>query len=192
MNAKRKILEKIVRVDQAGEVGAQQIYEGQKLVFKTLKNKKDFDQISRMAGEEKEHLDYFNELAKKESIKPTRLSNLFGVGAFAMGIGTALLGRKAAYVCTEAVEEVIEAHYQKQIDELEDIHDDVREKIIKFQEDEVEHKNTAINQGSQQTFGYSILRKTINETTKLAIFMAERYYYFSSCISQYRKSIQLS
>ena len=51
MNAKRKILEKIVRVDQAGEVGAQQIYEGQKLVFKTLKNKKDFDQISRMAGE---------------------------------------------------------------------------------------------------------------------------------------------
>jgi ubiquinone biosynthesis monooxygenase Coq7 len=128
-----------------------------------------------MAGEEKEHLDYFNELAKKESIKPTKLSNLFGVGAFAMGIGTALLGRKAAYVCTEAVEEVIEAHYQKQIDELEGIHDDVREKIIKFQEDEVEHKNTAINQGSQQTFGYSILRKTINETTKLAIFMAERY-----------------
>ena len=55
MNAKRKILEKIVRVDQAGEVGAQQIYEGQKLVFKTLKNKKDFDQISRMAGEEKRH-----------------------------------------------------------------------------------------------------------------------------------------
>ena len=175
MNAKRKILEKIVRVDQAGEVGAQQIYEGQKLVFKTLKNKKDFDQISRMAGEEKEHLDYFNELAKKESIKPTKLSNIFGVGAFAMGIGTALLGRKAAYVCTEAVEEVIEAHYQKQIDELEGIHDDVRKKIIKFQEDEVDHKNTAINEGSQQTLGYSILRKTINETTKLAIFMAERY-----------------
>ena len=175
MNAKRIILEKIVRVDQAGEVGAQQIYEGQKLVFKTLKNKKDYDQISRMANEEKEHLDYFNELAKKESIKPTKLSNLFGVGAFAMGIGTALLGRKAAYVCTEAVEEVIEAHYQKQIDELDGIHDDVREKIIKFQEDEVDHKNTAINEGSQQTFGYSILRKTINETTKLAIFMAERY-----------------
>ena len=78
-------------------------------------------------------------------------------------------------VCTEAVEEVIEAHYQKQIDELEGIHDDVREKIIKFQEDEVDHKNTAINEGSQQTLGYSILRKTINETTKLAIFMAERY-----------------
>ena len=53
MNAKRKILEKIVRVDQAGEVGAQQIYEGQKLVFKTLKNKKDFDQISRMAKKKK-------------------------------------------------------------------------------------------------------------------------------------------
>ena len=37
MNAKEKILEKIIRVDQAGEVGAQQIYEGQKLVFKLFR-----------------------------------------------------------------------------------------------------------------------------------------------------------
>ena len=62
MNAKEKIIEKIIRVDQAGEVGAQQIYEGQKLIFKILKNNKDFQEVSRMADEEKEHLDYFNNL----------------------------------------------------------------------------------------------------------------------------------
>ena len=53
MNVKEKILKKIIRVDQAGELGAQQIYQGQKMIFKLQKNKKDFDQISKMAADEK-------------------------------------------------------------------------------------------------------------------------------------------
>ena len=39
MNAKNKIIERIVRVDQAGEVGAQRIYNGQKMVFRLLQLK---------------------------------------------------------------------------------------------------------------------------------------------------------
>lgn len=175
MNAKEKILEKIIRVDQAGEVGAQQIYEGQKLVFKLLKNERDLAEVTRMCEEEKEHLDYFNKLARERNVKPTKLSKLFDTGAFVMGVSTALMGSKAAYVCTEAVEEIIEEHYQQQIDQLEGIDEDVRKKIIKFQEDEVNHKNTAIDMGSKDAFGYKILRKVINDTTKAAIFFAERY-----------------
>ena len=85
------------------------------------------------------------------------------------------MGSKAAYVCTEAVEEIIEEHYQQQIDQLEGIDEDVRKKIIKFQEDEVNHKNTAIDMGSKDAIGYKVLRKVINDTTKAAIFFAERY-----------------
>jgi ubiquinone biosynthesis monooxygenase Coq7 len=77
-------------------------------------------------------------------------------------------------VCTEAVEEIIEKHYQKQIDQLEGVDKELRKKLVKFRDDEVEHKNTAIDEGSRETFGYSVLRKTINETTKAAIFLAER------------------
>ena len=66
MNAKEKILRKIIRVDQAGELGAQQIYQGQKFIFKLRKNMKDFDQISKMASDEKEHLDYFDSLARQK------------------------------------------------------------------------------------------------------------------------------
>ena len=174
MNAKEKILEKIIRVDQAGEIGAQRIYDGQKFIFKVLKNNKDFDEVSRMAIEETEQLNYFNKLASDRNIKSTKLAKLFEAGAFAMGAGTALLGRNAAYVCTEAVEEVIENHYQNQIDQLEGIDDEVREKLVKFQEDEVNHKNTAINMGSQKAPGYNMLRKVISNTTKAAIFLAER------------------
>ncbi len=165
MNVKEKILKKIIRVDQAGELGAQQIYQGQKMIFKLQKNKKDFDQISKMAKDEEEHLDFFDNIAKEKK---------FGIGAYAMGVGTALMGPKAAYVCTEAVEEIIEKHYQKQIDQLEGVDEELRKKLVKFRDDEVEHKNTAIDEGSREAFGYSVLRKTINETTKAAIFLAER------------------
>ena len=174
MNAKEKIIEKIIRVDQAGEVGAQRIYEGQKLVFKIQKNNNDLKEVSRMAEEEKEHLDYFNNLANERKIQPTKLSPIFEVGAFAMGAGSALLGRKAAYICTEAVEEIIEDHYNKQIDQLDGIDDEIKKKIMKFQEDEINHKNTAINMGSQTAPGYNIFRTIVNNTTKAAIFLAER------------------
>ena len=174
MNAKEKIIEKIIRVDQAGEIGAQRIYDGQKLIFKILKNNRDFKEVSRMADEEKEHLDYFNNLANERSVQSTKLAPLFEIGAFAMGAGSALLGRKAAYVCTEAVEEIIEDHYDSQIDQLDGIDDEIKKKIIRFREDEINHKNTAINMGSQTTPGYSVLRKIVNNTTKAAIFFAER------------------
>ena len=174
MNEKEKIIEKIIRVDQAGEIGAQRIYDGQKLIFKILKNNRDLKEVSRMAEEEKEHLDYFNNLANERNVQSTKLAPLFEIGAFAMGAGSALLGRKAAYVCTEAVEEIIEDHYDSQIDQLEGIDDEIKKKIIKFREDEINHKNTAINMGSQTTPGYSVLRKIINNTTKAAIFLAEK------------------
>ena len=171
MFAKDKIIERIVRVDQAGEIGAQRIYNGQKFVFKLFNNKKEYEIFSEMAQEEKEHLDYFNKLAKEKNIKPSKLAPLFDIGAFAMGVGTALIGPKAAYVCTEAVEEVIEQHYNKQIDQLEKIDSDLQKKITKFRNDETHHKETG-NKNSDKS--HPILKKLINKTTEVAIFLAER------------------
>ena len=171
MSAKDKIIERIVKVDQAGEIGAQRIYNGQMAVFKILKNKKEYEVFSKMAEEEKVHLDFFNKIAKERNIKPTKLAPLFDIGAFALGIGTALLGSKAAYVCTEAVEEIIEEHYSKQIDQLENIDEDLRKKIKQFRDDEVNHKHTGISEGKNH---HPLLRKLINRTTEAAIFFAER------------------
>jgi ubiquinone biosynthesis monooxygenase Coq7 len=91
MFAKDKIIERIVRVDQAGEIGAQRIYNGQRFVFKLFNNKKEYEIFSEMAQEEKEHLDYFNKLAKEKNIKPSKLAPLFDIGAFRYG------GRYSSY-----------------------------------------------------------------------------------------------
>jgi ubiquinone biosynthesis monooxygenase Coq7 len=99
------------------------------------------------------------------------LAPLFDIGAFAMGVGTALMGPKAAYVCTEAVEEVIEQHYNKQIDQLDKIDTEIKKNITKFRDDEAHHKDTG-NTNSDKS--YPLLKKLINKTTEAAIFLAER------------------
>ena len=46
------------------------------------------------------------------------LHPLWNVAGFALGVGTALLGPKAAMACTVAVEEVIDEHYADQAAQL--------------------------------------------------------------------------
>jgi|TARA_B110000261_G_C12897331_1_gene282985 ubiquinone biosynthesis monooxygenase Coq7 len=174
MNAKEKLLAKIIRVNQAGELGAQKIYSAQKKVFEFLGKHDDVKEISRMAEEEKEHLDYFNNKIKKHNIRPTILGPIWEIGATAIGLSTAIMGSKAAYTCTEAVEEVIVEHYQNQIDLLEGVDHELQSKIKKFQQDEEGHKQTAIEHGSQQAFAYKILRQVLRKTTQAAVFVAEK------------------
>ena len=115
----QKILEEIIRVDHAGERGAIKIYEGQLLALKTLKRDDDLkDKIEEMKKHEKEHLEYFEKEIQKRKIKPTSLLPLWDVMGVALGFGTALLGKKAAMLCTASVEEVIENHYKNQIKKI--------------------------------------------------------------------------
>jgi ubiquinone biosynthesis monooxygenase Coq7 len=171
MNAKEKLLARIIRVNQAGELGAQKIYTAQKKVFEFLGKYDDVKEISRMAEEEQEHLDYFNAKIKTHNVRPTILGPMWEIGATAIGFSTAIMGSKAAYTCTEAVEEVIVEHYQ---DQLECIDPELQIKIKKFQQDEEGHKQTAIEHGSQQVFAYKILRQILRKTTQAAVFVAEK------------------
>ncbi|MGY9025716.1 MAG: demethoxyubiquinone hydroxylase family protein [Candidatus Pelagibacterales bacterium] len=174
MNEKNKLIDKIIRVNQAGEIGAQRIYDAQRKVLKFLGKHDDVIKISQMAEDEQEHLDFFNAEIKRHNVRPTLLGPVWEFGATAIGISTAIMGPKAAYACTEAVEEVIVEHYQKQIDMLEGVEPELQAKIKKFQKDEEGHKQAAINMGSHQAIGYSVLRKFIRKTTQTAVYLAEK------------------
>ena len=115
----KKILEEILRVDHAGERGAIKIYEGQLLALKTIKEDESLkEKIEKMKEHEKEHLEYFEKEIQKRKIKPTYLLPLWDIMGISLGFGTALLGKKAAMLCTASVEEVIEDHYKNQLKNL--------------------------------------------------------------------------
>ena len=171
----QKTLEEIIRVDHAGERGAIKIYEGQLLALKTIKQDDDLKNlIEEMKEREKEHLEYFEKEIQKRKIKPTYLLPLWDVMGVALGFGTALLGKKAAMLCTASVEEVIEDHYQKQLKKIGNDEKELKTKIEKFKRDEIDHKNTAYETGASKTGIYSIMDKVIKTGSKLAITISEK------------------
>ena len=171
----RKTLEEIIRVDHAGERGAIKIYEGQLLALKTIKQDEALkDKIEEIKEQEKEHLQYFEKEIQKRKIKPTYLLPLWDVMGVALGFGTVLLGKKAAMLCTASVEEVIEDHYQNQLKKIGNDEIDLKAKIEKFKEDEVNHKNIAYETGATNKGLYSVMDKVIKTGSRIAITISEK------------------
>ena len=171
----KKTLEEIIRVDHAGERGAIKIYEGQLLALKTIKQDQDLrDKIEEMKEHEKEHLEYFEKEIQKRKIKPTYLLPLWDIMGVALGFGTALLGKKAAMLCTASVEEVIEDHYHDQLKKLGKDEMNLKAKIEKFKDDEINHKNIAYESGATNKGFYSVMDKVIRTGSRIAITISEK------------------
>ena len=171
----KKKIEEFIRVDHAGERGAIKIYEGQLLALNTVfKDEKLKKTIEEMKLNEKEHLDFFEKELKKRNIKPTKFLPIWDLLGVGLGFGTTLLGKKAAMLCTASVEEVIDVHYQKQINQIEDDEKQLKKKIIKFKEDELHHKDIAYDEGASKEGIYSILDKIIKTGSRIAINISEK------------------
>ena len=171
----KKKIEEFIRVDHAGERGAIKIYEGQLLALNTVvKNNELKKKIEEMQIHEKEHCDYFEKEIKKRNIKPTKLLPLWDLLGVSLGFGSVIMGKKAAMLCTASVEEVIDVHYQNQIDELKIDEKNLKRKIIKFREDELHHKDIAYKAGATKEGLYSIFDKIIKTGSKIAINISEK------------------
>ena len=168
-------LEEFIRVDHAGERGAVKIYEGQLLALNTLVKDENLKKtIEEMKIHEKEHCQFFETEIRKRKIKPTKFLPLWDLLGVGLGFGSTLLGKKAAMLCTASVEEVIDEHYQNQINQLGSDEKNLKKKIIKFREDELHHKDIAYNKGATKKGLYSIMDKIIKTGSKVAINISEK------------------
>ena len=171
----KKTLEEIIRVDHAGERGAIKIYEGQLLALNTFKKNASLkSKIEEMKKQEKEHYEYFDNEIKKRKIQPTKLLPLWDIMGVTLGFGTAMLGEKAAMLCTASVEEVIDGHYKDQTYKLGDDEKELKEKIKKFRQDELDHKEMAYENGATKKGLFGILDKVIKTSSRIAITISEK------------------
>ena len=168
-------VEEFIRVDHAGERGAIKIYEGQLLALNTIiKNDELKKKIEEMQVHEKEHWDYFEKEIKKRNIKPTKFLPLWDLLGVGLGFGSAIIGKKATMLCTASVEEVIDQHYQNQINQLKNDEKELKNKIVKFRNDELQHKDIAYEEGATKKGFYSIMDKIIKTGSKIAIGISEK------------------
>lgn len=170
--SRQKTIAQMVRVNHAGEYGAQQIYKGQIAVL----GKTDVGpMLEHMAEQEQEHLQYFENELTQRRVRPTAMEPIWRVAGYALGVGTALMGKEAAMACTEAVEEVIIDHYQEQLDQLADSDEkDLKKHIQKFKDEEDEHRQIGVDHDAHLSPAYSLLTKFIKAGSKAAIKISER------------------
>jgi ubiquinone biosynthesis monooxygenase Coq7 len=161
----------MIRVDHAGEYGAVRIYEGQLAI---LGNRASGDTIRHMAEQEQHHLKTFDRLVNERRVRPTALEPLWRVAGFALGAATALMGEKAAFACTAAVEEAIDEHYAQQIADLGDRDPALKQTVEEFRADEAVHRQTALDHGAEQAPGYRFLSGAIKAGCRVAIKLSEK------------------
>jgi ubiquinone biosynthesis monooxygenase Coq7 len=150
-----------LRVNHAGEYGAQRIYAGQLAV---LKNHACAAELKHMAAQEQVHLATFNRVLPEYGVRPTALMPLWHVGGWLLGAGSALLGARGAMACTVAVESVITAHYNEQL--AGNVVDSALHKTIaQFRDEEMEHHAIGLEHDAEKTPLYAPLTATIRYVT---------------------------
>lgn len=168
----KEMVDRIVRVDHAGEYGAVRIYQGQ---LSVLGSSPIVGAIREMADQEREHLETFDTLVGERRVRPTALMPIWHVAGYVLGAATAIMGERAAMACTAAIEEVIDEHYADQATRLGDDEADLRATIEKFRKDELEHRDTALKHDAELAPGYEVMSAAIKKGSRLAIWLSQRF-----------------
>ncbi|KAK6463792.1 DMQ mono-oxygenase/Ubiquinone biosynthesis protein COQ7/CLK-1/CAT5 [Scheffersomyces coipomensis] len=199
--AQKAFLDRVIRVDQAGELGANYIYMGQYAVLASkYPHLKPI--LQHMWDQEIHHHNTFNKLQTQRRVRPSIITPLWKVGAVALGAGTALIGKEAAMACTVAVETVIGGHYNQQLRVLMNQYDtpiydketgvkltedsinkdietspeieELKHTIKEFRDEELEHLDTALEHDAEKAVPYILLTEGIKLICRGAIWTAER------------------
>jgi ubiquinone biosynthesis monooxygenase Coq7 len=175
-------IERMIRVDHAGEYGAARIYAGQLAMLgrgsspaSTNTAPSEIESaIRHMAEQERRHLEVFDRLVIERRVRPTMLSPLWHIAGFALGAASALLGERAAMACTVAVEEVIDEHYRHQAEALGEFDPELKQAIEDARADEIEHRDIALAHGAANAPAHDMLAAAVKTGSRLAIWLSTR------------------
>lgn len=167
-----KEVERILRVDHAGECGAIQIYKMQLFVSKIF-YKDITSALEEMLEHEKEHFSIFDTILKKRNIRHCYALPFWSLGGAALGLITALLGRNAIWVCTNSIESTVLHHLVWQLDFLEKNDSEVHDAVLSIKADEEAHQEFGQNHGTDSLI-YKPIFWVVRKSTELAIWLSTK------------------
>jgi 3-demethoxyubiquinol 3-hydroxylase len=167
-----KDIKSMIRVDQAGEFGAERIYAGQMAVMGNRAPGANL--VAGMAAQETRHREFFDTMMARRGVRPTLLQPFWDKAGYALGAVTAFIGPEAAMACTAAIETEIDRHYTEQLDELGDSDPELSAAVSQFRDEELEHKDTAMANGAERAPAYPVLSAAIRLGCRAAISLSKR------------------
>ena len=135
----------LMRVNHAGEVAAQALYQGHATV---ARNKDIEDQMQRAADEEFDHLAWCEQRIHELGFKPSRLSPLWYAGAYAIGAASGALGDKWSLGFIAETEKQVCSHLDSHLDQLPEEDAKSRAIVRQMRDEEEEHGENAIDAGA--------------------------------------------
>jgi ubiquinone biosynthesis monooxygenase Coq7 len=159
----------LMRVNHAGEVAAQALYQGHALF---ARNHEVEAQMQQAADEELDHLAWCEQRLEELGEKPSRLSPIWYGGAFTMGALSSALGDKWSLGFIAETERQVCDHLDSHLEKLPE--DDARSRAIveTMRDEEAEHGENAINAGAAPL--PEPLKKLMQATAKVMTTTAYR------------------
>ena len=145
-DAERRHAAGLMRVNHAGEVAAQALYQGHALAARTREVR---EHMLQAAAEERSHLVWCEERLKELGEAPSKLDPLWFAGSFAIGAIAGLAGDRWALGFVEETEKQVSAHLNGHLDKLPE--DDARSRAIveAMRLDEERHGREAVAAGAR-------------------------------------------
>ena len=135
----------MMRVNHAGEVCAQALYQGQAL---TARRKETRDQMKQASDEENDHLAWCRQRLKELGGHASLLNPLWYTGSFAIGAVSGLIGDKWSLGFLAETEHQVVNHLERHLQKLPP--DDSKSRLIleQMKLDEAQHETSAHNAGA--------------------------------------------
>jgi 3-demethoxyubiquinol 3-hydroxylase len=136
---------KLMRVNHAGEVSAQALYQGQALTARTPEARA---LLFDAAKEEQDHLAWCDSRLQALGGHKSMLNPLWYAGSFAIGMASGVLGDKWNMAFLAETERQVEGHLIGHLDRLPITDAQSRAVVEQMRADEARHAQTAENQGA--------------------------------------------
>lgn len=136
----------LMRVNHAGEIAAQALYQGHALVARSAETRAH---MLEAAAEERAHLAWCEDRLRELGDRPSRLDPLWYAGSFAIGALAGLAGDRWSLGFVEETEKQVSAHLSGHLEQLPA--DDARSPAIveAMRADEERHGRDAVAAGAR-------------------------------------------
>jgi ubiquinone biosynthesis monooxygenase Coq7 len=145
--AERELAGRLMRINHAGEVAAQGLYQGQAL---TAKLPEVAEQMERAALEENDHLDWCETRARELGTHVSLLNPLWYTGSVAIGAVAGLAGDKWSLGFVAETEKQVVRHLEEHLQKLPEHDTRSRAILEQMKEDEGHHATVALEAGGAE------------------------------------------
>lgn len=135
----------LMRVNHAGEIAAQGLYQGHAAVARDETTRRH---LQTAAEEELDHLDWCRQRLSELGEKPSRLAPVWYAGAFAIGVASGVLGDRWSLGFVEETERQVSDHLQGHLRKLPERDARSRAIVEQMRREEEEHGRNASAAGA--------------------------------------------